>query len=109
MAAEQHTFDLSLGNLIAGIAGAFVSLRFVQGTLLERVTMAGGGAALSYYATPPIADWLGMASAEGLVGFLVGLFGMAIVAKVYEAIQAMPAATMAAEAWESIKRRIGGG
>ena len=109
MPAEQHTLDLSLGNLVAGIAGAFVSLRFVQGTLPERLTMAVGGAVLSYYATPPAASWLGMASAEGLVGFLVGLFGMAIVAKIYEAINAMPAAKMAADAWESIKRRIGGG
>jgi len=41
MATEQHTFDSSLGTLIAGIAGSLVSLRFVQGTLLERVTMAG--------------------------------------------------------------------
>lgn len=109
MAAEQHTLDVSLANLVAGVCGAFVSLRFVQGTAIERVTMAAGGAALSYYATPPAAGWLGMASAEGLVGFLVGLFGMAIVAKIYEAIQGLPAAKMATDAWESVKRRIGGG
>lgn len=109
MAADQHSFDISITNLVAGVAGAFVSLRFVQGTMPERLTMAGGGAALSYYATPPAAAWLGMASAEGLVGFLVGLFGMAVVAKIYDAIQGLPAAAMAKQAWESVLRRIGGG
>lgn len=98
-----------MGNLLAGICGAVVSLRFVQGTAVERLTMAAGGASLSYYATPTAAKWLGMASAEGLVGFLVGLFGMAIVAKVYEAIQGLPAAKMATDAWETLKRRLGGG
>ena len=107
MATETHA-DLSIGNLLAGIAGAFVSLRFVQGTLLERFAMAGGGAVLSYYATPITASWLNMVSAQGLVGFLIGLFGMAIVAKVYETIQALPAAQIASDAWEAVKRRIGG-
>ncbi len=108
MATDTSSIDLSFGNLIAGVCGAFVSLRFVQGTLPERFSMAMGGAALSYYATTPTAHWLGMATAEGLVGFLIGLFGMAIAAKVYEAIQVLPAAQMAGDVWETIKKRLGG-
>lgn len=108
MATEPHHFDISIGNLVAGICGSFVSLRFMQGTLTERGTMAIGGSALSYYGTAPASAWLGMASAEGLVGFLLGLFGMAVVAKVYEGIQSLPAARIVEDAWESLKRRLGG-
>lgn len=103
MAAET-SFDFSIGNLVAGVFGAFVSLRFVQGTTTERVIMAIGGAALSYYATPHTATWLGMQHAEGLVGFLIGLFGMAITAKIYEAILAMPAAQIGQEVFERVRR-----
>lgn len=108
MAAETSLADVSIGKLIAGILGAFVSLRFVQGSTTERLTMAAGGAAFSYYATGPAAAWLGIGQAEGLVGFLIGLFGMAIAAKVYEAIMALPATKMATDAWDAAKRRLGG-
>ena len=100
--------DLSLGKLIAATAGALVSLRFVTGTIPERLCMAGGGAAFSYYASTPAALWIGAPTAEGLVGFLIGLFGMAIAAKVYEAIMALDAAQMAADAWSVLKKRFGG-
>jgi len=43
------------------------------------------------------------------VGFLIGLFGMAIIAKVYEAIGALDAPRIAADTWDAIKRRLGGG
>jgi hypothetical protein len=99
--------DFSIAKLMAGIAGSVVSLRFVQGSNVERVFMAVGGASLSYYASTPAAHWVGVKDAEGLVGFLIGLFGMAIMAKLYEAIQAMDAATIAANAWASIKRKWG--
>lgn len=109
MADAPHSIDPSLSKIIAGVAGAFVSLRFVQGSALERASMALGGAVVSYYATSPAALWMGMQNAEGLVGFLIGLFGMAIIAKVYEAIHAVDAPRMAADTWDAIRRRIGGG
>lgn len=93
--------DISTAKLIAGVAGAVVSLRFVQGSLTERISMCVGGAALSYYAATPTALWVGLPHAEGLVGFLIGLFGMAIMAKVYEAIQA----TSAADILDAVKRK----
>lgn len=97
--------DFSTAKLISGIAGAFVSLRFVQGTALEKLTMAVGGAALSYFATTPVALWLAMHQAEGLVGFLIGLFGMSIAAKFYEVIQMMDARRMASDLWEWLTRK----
>lgn len=99
------TPDFSLAKLASGIAGALVSMRFLQGTWPEKVTMAIGGAALSYYATGAVAAWLSIDNAEGLVGFLIGLFGMAIVAKGYEVIQMVDAKQVAADAWGWVSRK----
>ena len=83
--------DISIAKLVAGIAGSFVSLKFMAGTLGQRFVLAIGGAALSYFGSTPTSSWLGLQSAEGLVGFLIGMFGMAISSKVYEVISALDA------------------
>lgn len=103
--ANEH--DFSMIKLAAGLAGAVVSLRFVQGSYLERLTMALGGAALSYFGTTPLSDWLAAPKAEGVIGFFIGLFGMAIVAKVYEVIQMLDAKQAASDVWETVKRKWG--
>jgi hypothetical protein len=69
--------------------------------------MAAGGAALSYFASDLIARWLAVPDALGLVGFLTGLFGMAIVAKVYEVIQMMDAKQLTSDIWGTLKRKWG--
>ncbi|VTU32375.1 hypothetical protein H4CHR_02999 [Variovorax sp. PBS-H4] len=97
--ADDAFSGLSPTKLAAGIAGALVSMKFLQGTWPEKLGMAAGGSALSYFATTPIAEWLSTPRAEGLVGFLVGLFGMAIVSKGYEVIQMLDSKEMAKEAW----------
>lgn len=97
--------DFSIAKLMAGVCGALVSLRFVQGTAVERACMGVGGAALSYYATTPAAQWANAGDAEGLVGFLIGLFGMAIMSKVYEVILLADAKQIASDAWTAIKRK----
>ena len=99
--------DFSLAKLLAGICGSAVSLRFVQGTLAERLFMGVGGASLSYYASTPAAAWVGIPDGEGLVGFLIGLFGMAIMAKVYEVIQLLDAKQIASDAWAWMVRKWG--
>ena len=90
----------------AGVAGAALSLRFVAGTWPERLTMAVGGAVVSYYAAPWVSAKIGLP--EGLAGFLLGLFGMALISKIWEAIQQTPIA----EAWtaliSAVKKRLGG-
>lgn len=103
----EPTPDGHLFKLIAGIAGALVSLNFVQGTWPERVIMAIGGAALSYFASNNLATWLNVPEALGLVGFLIGLFGMAIVAKFYEVLQMLDAKQIAADVWATVKRKWG--
>ena len=99
--------DPTLAKVIPASLGALVSLRFVQGTLPERLLMTAGGVSLSYYATPVSAAWLQMTHAEGLVGFVIGLFGMTLAAKVYEALQALDAAVLGEELLDAAKKRLG--
>lgn len=99
------TPDFSLAKLVAGVTGSFVSLSYVKGNYVERISMGIGGAALSYYATSPVSNWVGVPDTEGLVGFMIGLFGMAIMSKVYEVILMADAKQIAADVWERIRRK----
>lgn len=99
--------EISFAKLGAGAVGAAVSLKFIKGTLLERTSMAIGGAALSYYGTTPAATWANVPDVEGLIGFMIGLFGMAIVAKLYEVIMLLDAKQIAVDFWEWVKRKWG--
>ncbi|GGX11068.1 hypothetical protein GCM10007242_16380 [Pigmentiphaga litoralis] len=87
---------------LAGVAGALVSMRYLQGSLLARISMAASGSLVSYYAAPHVAHLTGMP--EGLTGFLLGVFGMAIVSRAWEGVQAVPIALM----WQAVIDRIRG-
>jgi hypothetical protein len=89
--------DIGWSKLLPAAAGTAISMRFVKGTKWERLSMAIGGLALSYYGTTPAANFVGMGSAEGLVGFVIGMFGMSLAAKVYETIGAIDAKQLAAD------------
>lgn len=79
-----------LTKLGAAFAGTLTSLRFIKGkTRTETVLSALGGVAFSWFATKYVATALSMPGEQGLVGYLLGLFGMALLAKVYEAIEAV--------------------
>lgn len=90
---------------VAGVGGALISLKFITGTWPERFVMAIGGSLLSIYGTPWAAAKTGLP--EGLCGFLFGLFGMAICAKVWEAIQYTPIAELWQQVIDYIKRKLG--
>lgn len=103
----ETTTDISIAKILAGLAGSVVSLKFVQGTYIERSLMCLGGASLSFYATTPAVYWVGLPNIEGLVGFMIGLFGMAIVAKFYEVVQLLDAKEISQQAWDWLKRKWG--
>ncbi|WP_304306229.1 hypothetical protein [Pseudacidovorax intermedius] len=69
---------------LAGIGGAFVSMGFIKGTLPARAFMAIGGALLSFYFAPWVSAQTGLP--EGGAGFLLGLFGMAVVSRIWESV-----------------------
>lgn len=70
---------------LAGVAGALVSVRFLSGSLASRLVMALGGATFSLYAAEYVSAKLSLP--EGLAGFLLGLFGMSILSRIWEAIE----------------------
>lgn len=76
---------------LPGVAGAVISALFLKGPWRLIGGMTLGGAALAFYLAPVLASWLSAPKAEGALGFLIGVFGMAIVAKIHEAIQAFAA------------------
>lgn len=89
--------EAAITKMLVGFAGAVVSLRFVQGSLFEKVLMVLGGSFFSFYGAPWVANKLGMHEAEGLVGFLMGLFGMALITKGYEVVQLINASEVVEE------------
>jgi hypothetical protein len=73
-----------------GLLGALVALRWVGGTPWQLCAAFVGGASASYYGTPHLVSWSG--ANPGLAGFLIGLFGMAIAARVFDGLAAVPTA-----------------
>lgn len=94
-------FD-ALAVKLAGIAGSFVSMRYLQGSWPARISMAASGALISFYGAPHLATITSMP--EGLTGFLLGLFGMAIVSRAWEWVQSAPVS----ELWQALIDRIRG-
>lgn len=90
----QQPQDLSdeLFKALPGMLGAMLALRWVEGTPLQRATSFVGGAIASYYGAPFVARALSVDT--GLAGFVVGLFGMACAAKIFETIAALNIAGM---------------
>lgn len=86
----------------AGVLGAAVSMRYLQGSWMARISMAASGSLGAYYAAPYLSVVLGIP--EGLMGFLVGMFGMAIVSRAWEAVQAVPISAL----WQAVIERVRG-
>lgn len=77
-----------LPKLLSIGAGALVSTRLLTGTVTERLLTATAGGAIAYVTSPFIASKIGLP--ESITGFLAGLFGMAIVSRLWEFIQTAP-------------------
>lgn len=90
------------GAKLAGVAGAVISLRYVEGTRWEKATMAASGSVVAYYFGPYISERL--ETPETIIGFLLGLFGMAVSKRIWEAIQMAPIA----EFWKAAVDRVRG-
>lgn len=100
------TFDFdAVAVKLAGVFGAVVSMRFLQGSWLSRASMAFGGALCSYFAAPYVAQRVGIP--EGLSGFLLGLFGMAIISRAWEWVQSTPVAAFWQIVLDGLKKKLG--
>lgn len=68
-----------------GAIGAFFSLLWIKEAWPRKVVMFLAGAALSRFGNANVSAWSGLD--VGFTGFLLGLFGMSIVAKMFEVWQ----------------------
>jgi hypothetical protein len=89
---NQQDIPPEILKAIPGTVGSLVALRWVAGPPLQRMAAVLGGVGGAYYGTPYLAGMMG--TDHGLTGFLIGLFGMAIAAKVFEAITAFDLGSM---------------
>jgi len=97
-------FDVVAAKL-AGVAGSLVSMHFLQGSWPQRVSTAICGALISFYAAPYVSTRVGIP--EGLGGFLLGLFGMAIASRLWEWVQTTPIAGVWQIVIDWLKKRAG--
>ena len=87
---DLHT---EVAKAAPGAVGALVALRWMKGaTWLHTVSSFVGGSALSYYGTEYAVKWSG--ADAGFSGFVLGLFGMAVVTKAFEAIESFKASDL---------------
>lgn len=77
---------------LPGIVGSLVSVSFLKGTLMRKVAMFASGSAMAAFGTPWAAKFSDLP--EGFAGFLLGLFGMTIVSKCFEAWETLDLSTM---------------
>ena len=70
-----------------GLFGSLAALLWIKDTWPRRIGYVLTGTAASHYCAPSIAMWTGADLA--LAGFLVGLFSMAVAAKLFESIEAL--------------------
>jgi hypothetical protein len=67
---------------VPGAAGSFVSMLFLRDSWPRRIALFLAGAVLAYYGTPWAVAFVGLD--PGFAGFLLGLFGMAVIARMFE-------------------------
>jgi hypothetical protein len=90
-----------------GIAGSALALAFIRRPLRMLAAIFFGGCLLSYYGGAWLAEVLHLGSHLSLAGFILGMCGMAIVAKLVETIEALQPVEIARAIVGALKRRLG--
>jgi len=67
---------------VPGAVGSIASMLFIKDTWPRRAAMFIAGASLAYWGSPWASKFTGLDA--GFAGFLLGLFGMAAVAKLFQ-------------------------
>ena len=71
-----------------GIIGSVIAMLWSRDKPARLVAAAIGGSTASYYGAAAFSHWLAPgANLVGFVGFLIGIFAMAIGAKIFEVIE----------------------
>jgi hypothetical protein len=98
-----------LSDAAPGIVGSALSLRWIPGTWLTKAAMWAGGCTMSVVGGKQFAQLMHMSGDGGvsLAGFLLGLFSMAVVSKLFDAISAFDSADISRTAMSAVKRKLG--
>ena len=91
MAEIKDNISIDATMTIAGFVGALVSLKYAKNTstLGSALSIIGGGF-LAVFATPAVVEWfrfLGSESATTFTSFVIGLFGLNLVAWLFTYIE----------------------
>lgn len=75
----------------AGTLGALISLKFVKGNAASIFAALGSGLGMAFFVGPYLMEVMGVTSEKGLMagGFLVGITGAVLVARIIGAAQAI--------------------
>jgi hypothetical protein len=106
VSSDSPPVAFELYKFLAGVLGSVVSMRFIVGTILQRMLMLIGGSALSYFASDYVVHWVGNEKSLGLAGFLIGLFGMVIASKLFEGINSLNMTKIFGDLWSSFKKKV---
>lgn len=102
METSIHTVEKPAAIILAGLFGSVLSLSFVDGmSWRQRAAAVVAGMVMAHYISPLIANLFHEENYEETIGFLVGLFGMSIVAAFFRAIKR-------ADIWGFVEGRWGG-
>lgn len=85
---EPH--KMAANPLVAGLAGAFVGLRFAPGaSWLERSANVAAGAVCSGFVAPAASEMLKLSSPSmtGFMAFVIGMFGMSLASAVMQGLR----------------------
>jgi len=92
---------------VPGLAGTLTALLFVRGDGWKRVIgTCIAGAFIARIIGPLAADV--MHSSPEVAGYVTGLFGMAIVAKMFDMILGFDAKQAAKDLWDAVLKRVRG-
>lgn len=85
---------LNLWQVVVGAAGALIALTLfefpeaVKNSRLKRLTIVFAGGCFGGFGTDPALGWLNLTpGAGGITGLVLGLFGISLAMKIFEAIQ----------------------
>jgi hypothetical protein len=98
---------LELRGAAPGVAGSALALFFMRRPPFVLVGMFVGGCLVSLYATHATAEFFEMDRADGFVGFVLGVFGMALIGKLHDTIEAVSPSEVWSDVRAAIRKKLG--
>lgn len=102
------TLSPELKQAAPGIGGSLLALFFLRRPPFVLAAIFFGGCFLALYAPAAATHYFGIdVRFTGLVGFVIGLFGMALVAKAYDIIEAISAVDLWKTILDWVRKKLG--